>query len=169
MLAVSRDPIFAPRTELRRTRIADALPMFEALKDPEIYAYLPRQPPRDADDLAAHFARVMPETAPYRSEQWLNWTVWRREGGAPLGTVEASVHGDHTATIGYLFGPAHRGQGYARESVRAMLLELCRCGARGFEAIIDERNAPSQRLARALGFQHEATRGIDQIWRRGVL
>ncbi len=166
MLAVSRATLLTPRTILRRTRLEDAPAMFEALKAPEIYAFVPRQPPRDAGDMAAHFSRVMQETAPYRLDQWLNWTVWRREDGAALGTIEASVHGDHAVTVGYLFGLRHRRQGYARESVGAMLTELIRCGARRFEATIDIRNTPSQRLAQALRFQHEMTRGIDQIWRR---
>ena len=168
MLTVSRATLLTPRTILRRTRLEDAPAMFEALKAPEIYAFVPRQPPRDVGDMAAHFARVMPETAPYRSERWLNWTVWRRQDGAALGAVEASVRGDHTAAIGYMFGLSYRGRGYARESVGAMLEELTRCGVHGFEAVIDLRNAPSQRLARALGFQHELIRGIDQIWRRGA-
>lgn len=166
MLAVSRATLLTPRTILRRTRLEDAPAMFEALKAPEIYAFVPRQPPRDVSDMAAHSARVMPETAPYRSERWLNWTVWRRQDGAALGAVEASMRGDHTAAIGYMFGLGYRGQGYARESVGAMLEELARCGARRFEASIDIRNAPSQRLAQTLRFQHEMTRGIDQIWRR---
>jgi RimJ/RimL family protein N-acetyltransferase len=168
MLAVSRDPILTPRAELRRTRLEDAPALFQALKAPEIYTYLPRRPPRDAGDMALHFARIMEETAPNRGDQWLNWTAWRRSDNTALGTLEATVRSDCTVVVGYVFGLAHRGQGYARECVGAMIEALAHCGARAFEAIVDVRNERSQGLARALGFRHEETRGIDQIWRRGA-
>lgn len=166
MLSISRDPIFTPRLELRRTRIDDAAAMFDVLADPEMYAFIPRNAPKAIADVEARFARVIQETAPDRLDQWLNWTVWLRETGAGIGTIEATVKSDHHAEIGYLFDPRVWRRGYAREAVSAMLEHLSQNGATGFEASIDIRNVASKALAASLGFTHFETRGLDEYWRR---
>lgn len=166
MLAVSRDPIFTPRLELRRTRLEDAGAMFEALRDPKMYAYLPRNAPRDIAEVEARFARVMQEIAPDRADQWLNWTVWLHERAQPLSMVEATVRPDHSVSIGYQFDPRIWRRGYAREAVGAMLDHLETHGARAFEATIDIRNTASRALAASLGFTHARTEGIDETWLR---
>jgi RimJ/RimL family protein N-acetyltransferase len=166
MLEVSRKSIFTERLELRRTRIEDAAAMFEALRHPEMYAFIPRAAPKAEADVADRFARVMQETAPGRAEQWLNWTVWLRETGAPLGTIEATVSADRGVSIGYLFDPRVWRRGYAREAVSAMLHLIIASGAVRFEASIDIRNLASKALAQSLGFRHAETRGADEFWRR---
>lgn len=166
MLIVSRDPIFTPRLELRRTRIEDAAAMFEALRDPEMYAYIPRKAPANVADIETRFARVIHETAPDRLDQWLNWTVWLRETGVGIGTIEATVKPDHRTEIGYSFDPRTWRRGYGKEAVNAMLDHLRACGAACFEASIDIRNDASKALARSLGFEHVETRGLDEYWRR---
>lgn len=166
MLAVSRDPIFTPRLELRRTRLEDAVAMFEALRDPAMYAYLPRNAPHDIAEIEARFARVMQDIAPDRDNQWLNWTVWLRKTGRPLGMVEATVRPDRSVSIGYQFDPRIWHKGYGREAVSAMLDHLETHGARAFEATIDIRNAASRALAASLGFTHARTEGIDETWLR---
>ena len=165
MLAASTAPLFTPRLELRRTRVADAAAMFEALCDPAIYTFVPRAPPKTAEELAARCARVIAETAPGRAEQWLNWTVWLRETGAPLGMVEATVNPAHTVAVAYLFDPRVQRRGYAREATAAMITHLAAQGACAFEATIDVRNTRSRALVAALGFAHVHTSGIDETWR----
>lgn len=167
MLNVPQAPIHTARLELRRTRVEDAAAMFEALRHPDIYPYLPRNAPKTAEELAQRFARVMQETAPDRAEQWLNWTVWLTESSAPLGTVEATVNPAGNVSIGYMFDPRVWRRGYAREAVAEMLRQLEAHGARRFEATIDVRNIASKRLVAALGFAHVDTSGIDETWRRG--
>jgi [ribosomal protein S5]-alanine N-acetyltransferase len=164
MLAVSRDPIFTPRLELRRTRVEDAAAMFEALRHPEMYRYVPHKTPATTADVETRFARVMQETAPDRLEQWLNWTVWRREDGAPLGTVEATVNQHSAASIGYIFDPRMWGHGYATEAVQAMVEHLRAQGALVFKAEIDIQNDASKAVVRRLGFTHTSTEGADEFW-----
>lgn len=166
MLAIPRAPLFTSRLELRRTRIEDADAMFEALRDPEMYAFIARSAPRTVTDVEQRFARIIEETAPGRAEQWLNWTVWRRDGGAPIGMVEATIAPNAAVSIGYMFDPRCWRRGYGREAVAAMLDHLETCGARCFEASIDIRNSASKALAASLGFRHAATRGLDETWRR---
>jgi ribosomal-protein-alanine N-acetyltransferase len=165
MLNVSRAPLLTQRLELRRTRAEDAEAMFDALRHPDMYPYIPRNAPESVEDVAARFTRVMQETAPGRSEQWLNWTVWLRETGAPLGTIEATVNSVRSVSIGYLFDPRVWRRGYAREAVSAMIEHLTANGAARFEAVIDVRNVTSKALVRALGFEHTHTNGLDETWK----
>jgi [ribosomal protein S5]-alanine N-acetyltransferase len=166
MLAASREPIVTPRLELRRTRAEDAAAMFDALRDPIMYLYIPRAPPANVADVEARFARVRQEIAPGRAEQWLNWTVWLRETGAGIGTIEATVTPSDKVSIGYLFDPRVWRHGFAREAVAAMLEHLAICGAVSFEASIDIRNAASKALASSLGFRRVETKGADERWLR---
>lgn len=168
MLVVSREPIFTPRLELRRTRTADAAAMFEALRNPEMYAFIPRAAPLSVDEIERRFARVQQETAPDRPDQWLNWTVWLRDTGVGIGTIEATLKPDRRVEIGYLFDPKIWRRGYGREAVGAMLKHLITTGADVFEASIDIRNTASKALATALGFSHFETRGLDETWRRAA-
>jgi len=165
MIDVSRAPLFTPRLELRRTRVEDAAAMFEALRHPEMYRYVPHKTPATIADVETRFARVMQETAPDRLDQWLNWTVWLRENGAPLGTVEATVNQHQSASIGYIFDPRVWGHGYATEAVKAMMDHLRTQGALVFKAEIDIQNDASKAVVRRLGFRHERTEGADEFWR----
>ena len=64
---------------------------------------------------------------------------------------------DQTVEVGYLFDPAHGGQGYATEAVRALLgMAFGQLGARRAVARIDVRNLPSRRLCERLGLRQEA-------------
>lgn len=166
MLTVSREPLITARLELRRTRIEDAPAMFEALRDPEMYAYISRAAPATVAEVEQRFARIAVETAPDRQEQWLNWTVWLRDGGTPLGMVEATVFPDNVVFVGYMFDPRHHRRGYGREATTEILRHLSACGARSFTGTIDIRNTASRALAAALGFKHVATEGIDERWDR---
>ncbi len=166
MLTVSREPIFTSRLELRRTRREDAAAMFEALRDPLMYEFIPRSAPADVADVELRFLRVKHETAPDRLEQWLNWTVWLCESGAGIGTIEATVKPGRRVEIGYLFDPRMWRRGFGREAVAAMIEHLQAQGAASFEASIDIRNIASKALAAALGFTHIDTRGLDETWRR---
>ncbi|MEZ5958074.1 MAG: GNAT family N-acetyltransferase [Hyphomonadaceae bacterium] len=165
MLDVAREPLFTQRLELRRTRVEDAAAMFEALRHPEMYRYVPHKTPASVADVETRFARVMQETAPNRLDQWLNWTVWRRDDGAPLGTIEATVDQHHAASVGYIFDPRAWGRGYATEAVRAMMDHLRMRGALAFKATIDIQNDASKAVVQRLGFRHAFTEGADEFWR----
>lgn len=165
MLDVSREPLFTTRLELRRTRVEDAAAMFHALQFRIMYQYVPHRRPETIRDVEARFARVMQETAPDRLDQWLNWTVWFRATGEPLGTIEATVDQHQSVSIGYMFSPAVSGRGYATEAVKAMIRHLRAQGALVFNAEIDVQNDASKALVRRLGFRHVRTEGADEFWR----
>lgn len=139
--------------------------MFEALRHPEMYRYTPHNTPTTIADVEARFARVTQETAPDRVTQWLNWTVWRREDGAPLGTVEATISQHHIAEIGYMFDPRTWGQGYATEAAAAMIEHLRAQGAVEIQAEIDVRNQASKAVAARLGLRCVFTQHGEEYWR----
>jgi RimJ/RimL family protein N-acetyltransferase len=59
--------------------------------------------------------------------------------------------------VGWIFDPAHGGQGYATEAVRALLdLVFTALQARRAVARVDERNTSSRRLCERLGMRAEA-------------
>ncbi len=166
MLTVSREPLFTPRLEIRRTRVEDAGAMFEALRDPDMYTYIPRAAPKTVTEVEERFARITQETAPDRIEQWLNWTIWLCESGTPIGMVEGTVYPDNVVFVGYMFDPRHHRRGYGREATMEVMRHLAECGAKSFTGTIDIRNTASRALAASLGFQYTKTEGIDETWDR---
>jgi RimJ/RimL family protein N-acetyltransferase len=135
----------------------------------EVHRYLPMAS-MDADTVRA---RIL-------EGPWSRTTI-EEEGQAVVLGVELAHRGvvvgdvmllwvsakDRCGEVGYVFHPAHGGNGYATEAVRAMLrlgfedLELHRVIAR-----IDARNEPSLRLARRLGMRQEAHL-VESTWNAG--
>lgn len=150
-----------PVLETERLMLEPLLPehaveIASALGDPEIYRFIPQDPPTDVVALAARYARLASRQSPDGDELWLNWAVRSRASSRCLGRVEATVRKDDVAEIAYLFAPWARGAGYATEACRAMLGELVETyGVRRIEASFDVRNARSRALLERLGFRRE--------------
>lgn len=69
--------------------------------------------------------------------------------------------------IGYVFGPAHAGRGYATEAAHALLhLAFDDLGLRRVTARVDADNEASARLARRLGMRQEAHL-VENEWFKG--
>jgi RimJ/RimL family protein N-acetyltransferase len=86
------------------------------------------------------------------------WTVEARDSGNTLGFVLIGFEpGDHEPELGYLFLPAARGRGYAREAaeaVRAYAFETA--GLSTLVSTVDPDNVASHRLAERLGATRDA-------------
>ena len=85
------------------------------------------------------------------------WIVERREDAAILGNIglfdaRRGLGWDGESELGYVFGAAHHGQGYAAEACRAALAwhDAHRGGV--VHAMVNPDNTPSVALARRLGF-----------------
>lgn len=77
--------------------------------------------------------------------------------GKVIGKIYFSERESGTYELGYTFGAAFQGMGYAAESLRAFLrYAFTREGVRRIMAQIDTRNARSVRLAERLGMRREA-------------
>ncbi|MGH2409872.1 MAG: GNAT family N-acetyltransferase, partial [Chloroflexota bacterium] len=95
--------------------------------------------------------------SPDGREGWLNWAARLCATGAYIGTVEATVHADRTASLAYMMLPPFQRQGYAAEACRRVLVHLfAEYRVSRVAAELDTRNAASMHLVEALGFTRVA-------------
>lgn len=178
MLDVSYAPIVTERLVLSPADPAHAPQMWPVLREPELYRWIARDPPRSLAAVEERLQRISARTAAGRADQWLNWTVWLHAGDEAIGIVETTAQPSGAVSVAYLFSPRVWRRGYAAEAVRAVLAALEHAGARTFEATIDTRNAASRALAAKLGFRLLETRAsadiiagepsTEEVWRRNV-
>jgi [ribosomal protein S5]-alanine N-acetyltransferase len=140
------------RLQLDPLVAGDAEPMFELLRDPEIYEYLDYGPPPSLEYLRGVYEELEARVSPDGSQLWLNWVI-RPRGDAPAGFVQATVSGAD-AWIAYVLGRASWGRGYASEAARAVIEHLrAACGVTRFLATAEAENVRSIRLLERLGFR----------------
>lgn len=163
MLSVSSAPIITPRLALWPIHPVHAAALWPTLSDPALFTWIAREPLRTLSEVERRLARIAQPTAPDRQDQWLNWSVWRRDTGEAIGIVENTVTRLSLVQVAYLFAPSIWRQGYAGEAMHAALSTMQQAGAKVFEATIDKRNAASRALASKLGFRLIETRASDDI------
>jgi RimJ/RimL family protein N-acetyltransferase len=163
-------PVRTSRLELRAFRPDDLEPLLEIHSDPDSVRYVPF-PPRDRAGTAEVLDRKRRNTRLAEGGDLLELAVTLGSGGGPIGDVLLALrsveHG--TLEVGYLFSPRHRGQGYATETVSALLdLAFGPVGARRVVARVDDRNVRSRALLERLGLRQEAHL-IENEWVKGEL
>ena len=134
-----------------------AAEMVAVLADPELYLHTGGQPP-SRDELRRRYELQARGRSDDGTALWLNWIVRERSTGAAVGFVQATLGiASRTADVAWLVGVAFQGRGYAREAAGAMVGRLREEGIAGVTAHINPDNAPSQGVARALGFAPTTT------------
>lgn len=132
-------------------------PLFPVLAATQIYSYIPEDPLADQDALRRRFQQLARRRSPSGAELWLNWAIYRKGEHDYIGTLQATVFANHSATIAYLLNPAFWGYGYAQEACRRLLSLLFDGYAlRTVSAEVDTRNDASRHLLERLGFQRTA-------------
>ena len=119
----------------------------------QLYTFIPQEPPASRESLEARYTALSARRSPDGQELRLNWALRRRDIGAYVGTLQATVRADRTAMLAYMVFVAFQGRGYAVEGAARVLAHL-------FDdyhvsvvvAEIDTRNGASIRLVEALGF-----------------
>ncbi len=72
-----------------------------------------------------------------------------------------------TVELGYVFNPSYSGQGYAREAVRAVIMELFSTfQVHRIQANLDARNTASANLCQKLGMRREP-HFLQDFWNKG--
>jgi RimJ/RimL family protein N-acetyltransferase len=163
-------PLRTERLVLRQFLPADLDPLLAIQSDPVAVRYVP-YPPRDRPTVSAVLERKMANTAMRQEGDLIELAVVLREGGSLIGDVLLALRSvDHeTIEVGYIFGQASGGQGYATEAVRAIVgLAFDSLRARRVIARVDDRNAASSALLLRLGFRLEAHL-IENEWFKGEL
>lgn len=145
--------IHTPRLVLEPQVARHAAEMFVVLADPRIYEH-ENAPPASEQSLRARYARLETRCSADGREQWLNWVVRVRDGGAAVGYVQATVLPGGRALIGYEFGSAWWGRGLAHEATVAVVEELARtAGVTTVGAVFKRTNRRSRRLLQRLGMR----------------
>ncbi len=151
-------PIDTERLRLRQfvAEDLDALLVFHG--DVDAVRYVPYEP-RDREALLPVLNRKITGVTLAEQHDRLELAAVRRDTGELIGDVLLALREpEHeTLEVGYIFDPAHAGQGFATEAVRALLdLAFGELGARRVIARVDTRNAASLALLRRLGVRQEA-------------
>ncbi len=163
-------PVRTARLVLRRFDADDLEPLLAFHSDPEAVRYVP-YPPRDRAAVTSVLKRKTTSTAFRQEGDLIELAVTLAENGTLVGDVLLVLRSvEHeTLEVGYIFSPAHGGQGYATEAVRALLdLAFSELGARRVVARVDVRNTPSRTLLAGLGLRLEAHL-VENEWFKGEL
>ncbi|GAB3831620.1 GNAT family N-acetyltransferase [Dactylosporangium cerinum] len=98
-------------------------------------------------------------------ESWLNWIVRRADGGAPIGTVQATVTG-RAAEIAWVIGVPWQGRGFAGEAATALVRWLLERGLPVVTANIHPDHHASAGVAARAGLTatDEEVDG-ERVWR----
>jgi RimJ/RimL family protein N-acetyltransferase len=150
-----------PTLESMRLRLVPLRPehaalLFEPMRDPLQFRYIPADPPASEAELRARFERAS-HGSPEPGILWYNWLVRTLDDNVPVGGVQATVEGS-TAHIAYWLVRSAQGRGYGREAAQAAIEALIeRDGVTRIEARIDTRNVRSIRLVKWLGFRLDQT------------
>ena len=140
-----------PRLRLEPLRADHAACVFESLQCPELYTWIPEEPPT-LDTLTSRYAFLEAGRSPNGEEYWLNWVAFPHGSDTPVATVQATLPNEGAGSFAYIVFSTFWRQGYGREMTAGMLDHL-------FEtyqpphmyAEIDTRNTSSVRLVESLG------------------
>jgi [ribosomal protein S5]-alanine N-acetyltransferase len=130
-----------------------ALEMFHALRDPQIYSFIPETPPLSLAALRQRYRMLQKGTSPDGSQLWLNWIIRLVSSDRCVGYVQATVHASRTADFAYVLAPPFWGCGIATEACVAALNFLeAELAVRSLYATVSAQNHRSVRLLVRLGF-----------------
>jgi RimJ/RimL family protein N-acetyltransferase len=151
-----RAELDTPRLRLRRFEPADATAFAAYRSDPATATFQSWEAPfplAAAEELLAVFASTHPGM-PGDSHQY---AIERRDGPGLIGDLMLKLDEDpRLAEVGFTLAPAHRGQGFATEAVRAVLDHVFEAGGvHRVEGRCDARNLASANVLRRAGFRLE--------------
>jgi len=142
-----------PRLVLRRPRLEDAEAIFARYaSDREVTRYVGWPVHGSVEDTRTFLT--------FAETEWQHWPagaylVFSRNGGTLLGSTGLSFETPYRAMTGYVFARDAWGQGYATESLRAMVDLAPACGIRRLYAICHVDHASSSHVLEKCGFVRE--------------
>ncbi|MFJ3306802.1 GNAT family N-acetyltransferase [Streptomyces sp. NPDC086549] len=154
------------RLVLRRFRPEDAPALAAYRSAPEVSRYQSWQAPvstEEAERLVASFSATDP-----RYPGWFQYAVELRDAPGLIGDVGVCRTEDgRQAELGFTFGPAFQGRGYATEAVaRVVEFLLVEEGLHRVSANCDGRNVRSASLLERVGFRREGHL-VQSTWMKG--
>ncbi|HEX4070555.1 MAG TPA: GNAT family N-acetyltransferase [Planctomycetaceae bacterium] len=139
--------------------------LYDDFLDKRIYEFLPFDAHASIDVLQATYTRWSTMRSPDGLETWLNWALRLHESGVYVGTVQATLDSDRSATLAYIIFPRFWRSGFGREGVRELVRFLfTECDVAYVRANLDSRNTASLRLVESLHFSCEGlTKNADHF------
>jgi ribosomal-protein-alanine N-acetyltransferase len=129
-----------------------AVEMFSLQLDPALYTFVPHTP-LSLEELESRYEKWQTRRSPLGNELWLNWVARRKTDSQVVGHFQAGVELTGDATIAYTVGRQFQKQGYAYESLEAMVRLLgSTLSSETIKAWVDTRNMASIGLLKKLGF-----------------
>jgi RimJ/RimL family protein N-acetyltransferase len=151
--------IHTARLTLRKPTATDAEAVFHRYaSDPVATRYLSWRTHRSLDDTRSFLA--------WSNAEWDKWPaagsylVFARADGRLLGGTGLSFKSPQRAVTGYVFAQDAWGQGFATESLQAMVDLARNSGIQHLEAICHVDHRPSAHVLEKCGFQ------LEEIWRQ---
>lgn len=146
-------PMSTPRLVLRALLAQDAAVIHEYRNDPEVARYQDWPLPFTLAAAEQLVAEQVDVDSPVAGD-WIQLGV--EHAGELVGDLAVGLDREGTsATIGYTLRAAHWGQGYASESIGALVDALFERGLERVVATIDPLNLRSARLLERLGFEYQ--------------
>lgn len=143
-----------PRLELEPLNATHADLLVEPFLDQRIWTYLPHLRPADSEAVRARLQRWLSPPPPEMPEAiaFENWVGFERKTRALVGTFQATIVRDASATIGYIVLPERARRGYAVEAMTVICDHLRDAHEiRRIRADMDGRNNASAAVAQRLG------------------
>lgn len=159
MLTFNFDPfpeLFSGRLFLRRMTATDADDFFEMRSSREIMQYIARplaETPADALKLIANIDEGIADN------ELINWGITLRDQNKVIGTIGfyRMKPEHHRAEVGYLLHNDFQNKGYMQEALEAVIeFGFTEMKLHAIEAVIDPRNARSEKILIKNGFVKEA-------------
>jgi ribosomal-protein-alanine N-acetyltransferase len=131
-----------------------ATALFADLQAPELYRFIPHNPPESRNILEDRYTRWAKRQSADGTEIWLNYAVYCPGYSNYIGTVQATLHDSGKTYIAYEVFPCYWRQGFAQEACTALIAHLFT----GYKistvsALVDTRNEASWKLLESLNFQ----------------
>lgn len=150
-LVQAEDMLMAANLRLEPILPKHAALLFEDLQAPQLYTYIPHQPPATLEALSRRYQRWAKRQADDGSEIWLNYAVYHMDEGRYLGTVQATVMANGESYIAYETFPCAWRRKIAQTACRALISHLFAAYPVGkVLALMDTRNEASWRLMESL-------------------
>jgi RimJ/RimL family protein N-acetyltransferase len=158
---VEPERLVTERLTLDPLRVEDAEELAPLLDDPALHAFTGGAP-ATRDELRDRFRRQVRGRSPDGRERWLNWVARRRDSGAAVGMLQATV-GPRRAGVAWVIAVPHQRQGYAREAAVEMARWLEAHGAGTLVAHVAPEHAASEAVARAIGLRPTPERHEGEV------
>jgi [ribosomal protein S5]-alanine N-acetyltransferase len=128
--------------------------LFPLLAEPQIYAFIPQDPPESLADLQIRYKRLETRHSPEGDEVWLNWAIYLKTEKQYAGIVQATLGEDKIGYLAYELSPKFWGLGYATEACQQVIRTLfTEYPVTEIIAEVDTRNVASYKLLERLSFE----------------